>query len=100
MALASDCSKVVVDATCTIGIVYAYKHLGDWFTADGRMSMTINIRCSRFRAANAPLRRTVYNRKALSIRDKVTVFESLAVSVLLTNSGAWLPLRHQQNCKN
>ena len=61
--------------------------------------MTINIRCSRFRAANAPLRRTVYHRKALSVRDKITVFESLAVSVLLTNSGAWLPLRHQQNCK-
>ena len=54
MALASDHSKVVVDATCTISIVDAYKHLGDWFTADGRMSMTINIRCSRFRAANAP----------------------------------------------
>ena len=68
-----------------------YKHLGTKLTTALSSDCEVCARLAAHSKAIGPLRATVLNRKGLLVSSKLHIVESLATSVLVSNSGAWIP---------
>jgi hypothetical protein len=81
------------DQLRTIPIVHEYKHLGSWSQTGGNCRLDVVRKATQIRIAARPMRNNVLGNKALSVKHRVTLANSLVLSRGLFAAAAWPRLK-------
>ena len=72
--------------------VGSYKHLGTWITLDLNPLKEFRSRLGQAHATVTAHKAAIFSNRALSIKTKFQLFDSLVASGLFYNSATWMPL--------
>ena len=73
-------------------VVHCYKHLGTWLQQGAKSSKEVVARGTAARQSWGALHRSLYAKSYVSIKAKMTAFESLSMSRLMYNCHVWAPV--------
>ena len=85
--------NIYVKGTRLKAVVDSFVYLGSTLSRDGSLDSEISLRIARASKAFGELEKRVWSDRAISIRTKISVYESCVLTILLYSSETWTTYR-------